>query len=89
MEPSSRQPSIGIRRESKNRWERRCALAPAHVQQLVKNGIRVVVQPSTLRTYPDRKYLDVRYLPTLFNTIAAFDHFYVFFLYFNWEPETR
>lgn len=52
-------PCIGIRREDKNRWERRAPLSPSHVAELVKRGICVVVQPSNLRTYPDKIYREV------------------------------
>ncbi|EGC29130.1 hypothetical protein DICPUDRAFT_51448 [Dictyostelium purpureum] len=48
--------SLGIRREDKNRWERRAPLAPSHVEDLVKKGIKVIVQPSTLRNYPNVLY---------------------------------
>ncbi|KAN0000432.1 hypothetical protein ACTFIZ_000856 [Dictyostelium cf. discoideum] len=48
--------SLGIRREDKNRWERRAPLAPSHVEELVKKGIKVIVQPSTLRNYPNVLY---------------------------------
>eukprot|EP01114_Cavostelium_apophysatum_P004449 TRINITY_DN1468_c0_g1_i1.p1 TRINITY_DN1468_c0_g1~~TRINITY_DN1468_c0_g1_i1.p1 ORF type:complete len:915 (+),score=233.25 TRINITY_DN1468_c0_g1_i1:173-2917(+) len=47
---------LGIRREDKNRWERRAPLAPAHVKQLVERGIKVIVQPSSLRTFNDNQY---------------------------------
>eukprot|EP01027_Heterolobosea_sp_BB2_P007667 GEZU01011390.1.p1 GENE.GEZU01011390.1~~GEZU01011390.1.p1 ORF type:complete len:716 (+),score=208.53 GEZU01011390.1:129-2276(+) len=47
---------IGIRREDKNRWERRAPLAPHHVAQLVKEGIKVLVQPSTIRCFTDQEY---------------------------------
>jgi len=48
---------IGIRREDKNRWERRAPLTPAHVQELVREqGRSVVVQPSPLRIYLDDDY---------------------------------
>ncbi|KAF2073709.1 hypothetical protein CYY_004997 [Polysphondylium violaceum] len=48
--------TLGIRREDKNRWERRAPLAPSHVEELVKKGIKVLVQPSTLRNYPNSLY---------------------------------
>ncbi|KYQ96940.1 aminoadipic semialdehyde synthase [Tieghemostelium lacteum] len=48
--------TLGIRREDKNRWERRAPLAPSHVEALVKAGIKIIVQPSTLRTYPNQSY---------------------------------
>jgi alpha-aminoadipic semialdehyde synthase len=47
---------LGIRREDKGRWERRVALTPAHVEVLVKRGIQVIVQPSTLRVFSDHEY---------------------------------
>ncbi|KAI9093121.1 Saccharopine dehydrogenase-domain-containing protein [Phlyctochytrium arcticum] len=49
--------SIAVRREAKNRWERRVALMPEHVERLVKEaGATVYVQPSTKRVIPDEKY---------------------------------
>lgn len=56
-------PSVGIRREGKSRWERRSPLAPAHVKALVAQGIKVLVQPSTIRVYHDSKYIEVRSRP--------------------------
>ena len=48
---------IGIRREDKNRWERRAPLTPDHVAELVRgHGVRIQVQPSTLRVFPDLDY---------------------------------
>jgi hypothetical protein len=41
------------------RWERRAPLAPRHVAELVKRGLSVLIQPSTLRTYSDKKYEEV------------------------------
>ena len=49
--------SIGIRREAKNRWERRVSLIPEHVERLTKDlGIKVFIQSSTKRVIPDEKY---------------------------------
>lgn len=49
--------SIAIRREGKNRWERRAALTPEAVEKLIKEtGIKVYVQPSTKRIFTDDKY---------------------------------
>jgi len=48
--------TIGIRREDKNRWERRVPLSPDHVQTLVDQGIDVVVQPSSLRIFDNDSY---------------------------------
>jgi len=50
--------TIGIRREDKNRWERRVPLSPDHVQTLVEQGIDVVVQPSSLRIFDNEAYAD-------------------------------
>jgi alpha-aminoadipic semialdehyde synthase len=49
---------LGIRREDKNKWERRVPLAPEHVRKLVADGVRVIVQPSKLRIFPDAAYRD-------------------------------
>ncbi len=42
---------IAIRREDQSIWERRAPLAPAHVRKLVRDGIKVIVQPSNRRAY--------------------------------------
>ncbi len=48
---------LGIRAETKNRWERRAPLGPDHVRQLVKrHGVRLLVEPSPLRVFPDEDY---------------------------------
>lgn len=48
---------LGIRREEKNRWERRVPLTPLHVEELVREqGWTVAVQPSPLRIFPDAEY---------------------------------
>lgn len=45
-------PCLGIRRETINSWERRAPLAPSHVKKLIKQGIKVLIQPSNRRVYP-------------------------------------
>ena len=51
------QKYYGIRREDKNRWERRVPIIPEHVKELEETcGIRAVIQPSDLRIYPDDAY---------------------------------
>jgi len=50
--------TVGIRREDKNRWERRVPLSPDHVQHLVDQGIDVIVQPSSLRIFDNDSYAD-------------------------------
>lgn len=49
--------TIGIRREDKNKWERRVPVVPAHMADLVRgDGLRFVVQPSSLRAFPDQVF---------------------------------
>ena len=49
---------IGIRRETKNRWERRVPLTPAQVAGLVADdGLGVCVEASPLRIFPDDAYV--------------------------------
>ena len=53
-----RQRVIGIRREEKNKWERRCSLTPREVEKLVADGgIKVIVQPSSNRCYSDEEFI--------------------------------
>ena len=48
---------IGIRREDKNKWERRVPLSPEHVRELKeKQGIHTIVQPSSTRIFTDDQY---------------------------------
>lgn len=47
---------VGVRRETKNRWERRAPLAPPHVRTLTRKGIAVLVQPSRMRIFTDDEY---------------------------------
>jgi len=48
---------IGIRYEDKYLMERRVALVPAHVKQLVEKGIEIQVVPSEKRIFKDEEYL--------------------------------
>ncbi|MBN1280993.1 MAG: hypothetical protein JXA00_05025 [Candidatus Thermoplasmatota archaeon] len=49
--------TLGIRREDKNRWERRVPLTPQHVLELHRNhGIDTIIQPSQIRVFPDTDY---------------------------------
>ena len=42
---------IGLRREDKNEWERRVALTPDHVAELVREAnVELRIQPSTIST---------------------------------------
>ncbi len=48
---------IGLRREDKNEWERRVALTPDHVAELVRDaGVVLRVQPSNKRAFGDVDY---------------------------------
>ena len=48
---------IGIRREDKNEWERRVALTPDHVAELVRDAhIDLRVQPSDKRAFANVDY---------------------------------
>ena len=47
---------VGMRRETKNRWERRAPITPKTCARLRRNGIRVLVQPSSMRFFPDDAY---------------------------------
>jgi alpha-aminoadipic semialdehyde synthase len=49
---------IGIRREDKNKWERRVPLIPEHVKDLIDgHAIDVTLQPSPSRVFADREYI--------------------------------
>jgi alpha-aminoadipic semialdehyde synthase len=48
--------NLGIRREGKNRWERRVAITPKDVGKLVKMGAKVIVQPSSKRIFGEELY---------------------------------
>jgi saccharopine dehydrogenase (NAD+, L-lysine forming) len=51
---------IGIRREDKNKWERRAPITPAHVKELKeKHDINTIVQPSDIRVFKDEEYKKV------------------------------
>jgi hypothetical protein len=47
---------VGVRRETKNRWERRAPLTPSHVRTLSRKGVVVLVQPSRMRVFTDDEY---------------------------------
>jgi len=49
--------SLGIRREDKNAWECRVPVIPEHAARLMQTaGLRIVVQPSSLRVFQDHEY---------------------------------
>lgn len=48
---------IAIRREDKNEWERRVALTPWDAAEIIdKYDLKIIVQPSDKRIYPDEDY---------------------------------
>lgn len=53
------QKTIGIRRENKNKWERRVALTPSDCKKLLESGVRIILQPSALRCFTDKQYADI------------------------------
>ncbi len=56
---SKQKKVIGIIREVKSKWERRCAITPKEVHELTKNGeITVLVQPSPSRCYTDEDFIE-------------------------------
>ncbi|UCB52847.1 MAG: hypothetical protein JSV10_01790 [Candidatus Zixiibacteriota bacterium] len=51
-------PTIGIRREDKNKWERRVPLTPEHVKELIDNdGMEIYLQPSPIRVFSDQAFV--------------------------------
>ena len=51
---------IGIRREDKNRWERRVPLIPSHVKEILEeHKVAVSLQPSLNRVFLDEDYVQV------------------------------
>ena len=51
--------TIGIVKETKNKWERRVPLNPIAVQELINKGFGVTIQPSENRIYKDEEYTSV------------------------------
>ena len=51
---------LGVRREDRNRFERRTPLTPDHVAQLAgEHGVQVTLQPSPKRIFTDNEYREV------------------------------
>ncbi len=49
--------TLGIRREDKNKWERRVPLVPDHIKELKeKHGIETIIQPSKIRIYSENDF---------------------------------
>lgn len=53
--------TLGIRREDKNRWERRTPIIPRHLKALMERRpeLRAIVQPSARRIFTDESYAEV------------------------------
>jgi len=51
--------STVVRKEHKNRWERRTALIPAHMAELKQQGLPIDVEPSEIRIFSDDEYRQV------------------------------
>ncbi len=55
-----RKKFVGIRREDKNRWERRTPLIPEHIKELrQKAKLNFLIQPSQIRIFSDAEYVAV------------------------------
>ena len=49
---------LGIRREDKNRWERRVPITPEHIKKFKDEvGIQTCIQPSKIRSFSDEEYI--------------------------------
>jgi len=49
--------TLGIRREDKNKWERRVPLVPKHVKELSENyDIKTIIQPSKIRAFSEKEF---------------------------------
>ncbi|XP_053612509.1 alpha-aminoadipic semialdehyde synthase, mitochondrial isoform X1 [Plodia interpunctella] len=55
---SGNQRVIAIRREDQSVWERRAPFSPTNVSKLVRQGVKVIVQPSNRRAYPMQSYIN-------------------------------
>lgn len=77
---------IGIRREDKNKWERRVPLTPEHVRELIQDhSIEIWLQPSPIRIFPDEEYIkagakieeDLSLCPVVFGVKEMPLHFFL------------
>lgn len=52
---------IGVRRETKNRWECRSPLTPTNISELRQHSkdVQFVIQPCSKRVFSDKSYADV------------------------------
>ena len=52
--------TIGIVRETKNKWERRVPLTPDDLKKLLsENSFKTIIQPSGNRIFPNDNYIKV------------------------------
>ena len=51
--------TLGIVRETKNRWEARVPLNPKAAKKLIQKGFEIIVQPATIRIYREEEYKKV------------------------------
>lgn len=51
--------TLGIVKETKNKWERRVPLNPSAVKELIRKGFEVIIQPSNSRIYKNEEYRSV------------------------------
>ena len=51
--------TLGIVKETKNKWERRVPLNPSAVKELIQKGFKVIIQPSNSRIYKDEEFISV------------------------------
>ena len=50
---------FGIRREDKNKWERRVPITPSYISKLKQEyNLDCVVQPSDIRIFKDEEYIN-------------------------------
>ena len=48
--------TLGIVKETKNKWERRVPINPSAVNELIRKGFKVMVQPSDIRIYTNEEF---------------------------------
>lgn len=66
---------LAIRREDQSVWERRAPFNPTHVKKLIKQGVKVIVQPSNRRSYPMQVRFDnIGYAINLFANSTTRDY---------------
>jgi alpha-aminoadipic semialdehyde synthase len=49
---------MGIRREDKNKWERRVPIIPEHIKDLKnKHNLETIIQPSPIRVFKEQEFI--------------------------------